>query len=50
MESNLFFYTCIIISQVWIASANKETNFKFIIGWFWLFIAIGTKVFEIVSK
>jgi hypothetical protein len=50
MESELFFYTCIIISQVWIASSNNETNYKFINGCGWLFIAIGTKIFEIVSK
>jgi hypothetical protein len=50
MESKLFFYTCIIISQVWIASAHKETNYKFIIGWVWLLIAIGAKILEVVLK
>lgn len=50
MESELFFYTCIIISQVWIASSNNETNYKFIIGWAWLFIAIITKVVGIALK
>jgi hypothetical protein len=50
MESKLFFYTCIIISQVWIASSNNETNYKFIIGLVWLFIAIISKVTEIVSR
>lgn len=50
MESELFFYTCIIISQVWIASANNKTNYKFIIGWVWVFIAIISKIAEIALE